>query len=93
MNQHINSTTSLSLAAYLETVGYDCVSITQSGAKPQLEFNFAISEDDFESHSDFFWSRKTEIDGLTYFEALKVLKSRIYQHKNKERTYEGNTSK
>ena len=82
MNQNTQTTTSLALAAYLETLGFSCVSITPTEVGSQLAFHFDISEEDFSSHSDFFWSRKTNIDGLTYFEALKVLKSRIYQYKN-----------
>ncbi|MCB9813208.1 MAG: hypothetical protein H6772_02245 [Pseudomonadales bacterium] len=82
MDQNTQTTTSLALAAYLATLGFLCASVTPTEVNNQLAFHFDISEEDFMSHSDIFWSRKTKIDGLTYFEALKVLKSRIYQYKN-----------
>ena len=82
MNQNTKTTTSLALAAYLTTQGFPCVSVTPTEINSQLAFHFDISEKDFSSHSDFFWARKTKVDGLAYFEALKVLKSRIYQYKN-----------
>lgn len=80
-----NKTDSLNLAAYFTLEGFECLSITQDSNSPRLIFEFDISDDDFSSYSDFFWSRKTEVDACTYAEALKRLKSRMYQYKNKER--------
>lgn len=90
--EQITETTSLALAAYLSSIGLECVSVKQDPASPIFSFSFELSESELKSHSDFFWSHKTSIDALTYFEALKVLKSRIYQHKNQERQNERTSS-
>ncbi len=92
MNQDSQITTSLSLAAYLGAIGIDCVGIEKVDTSQQLSFIFNISSDRLNELADLFWSKKSSIDALTYFEALKVLKSRIYQYKNQERQHERTTS-
>jgi len=79
-----NKTDSLTFAAYLSCVGFEPTGIEQDSSSPKYIFVFNMSDEDFRSHADFFWSRKTSVDALTYSESLKVLKSRIYQHKNQE---------
>lgn len=83
-----NQTDSLNLTAYLSCMGFDPIDIKRDPSSPKYIFIFNLSDDEFNSHADFFWSRKTQVDALTYSEALKVIKSRIYQHKNQERQYE-----
>lgn len=85
MNQ--NKTDSLTFAAYLSCVGFDPTSIERDPSSPKYIFVFDMSEENFNSHADSFWSRKTSVDALTYSESLKALKSRIYQHKNQEAQY------
>ncbi len=89
-----NKTTTLSLATYLVTIGYECEIDKQSPVNPQLTFIFKISKTEFEKISDLFWSKKTTVDPLSYFESLRVLKSRIYQYKYqyKERSNERKNS-
>lgn len=81
-------TDSLTLAAYLSCIGHAPVSIERDSSSPKYIFVFDISDDDFQSHADFFWSRQTNVDALTYSESLKVLKSRIYQHKNQKQSHD-----
>ena len=83
-----NKTDSLTFAAYLSAIGFEPVSIQRDSSSPKYIFVFNVSDEDFRSHVDFFWSRNTQVDALTYSEALKVLKSRIYQNKNQERPYD-----
>ncbi len=73
-------TTTLSLAAYLITAGHDCVGVKNNPGTHQIIFIFDLSKKEFEKLSGLFWSKKTTVDPLKYFENLKVLKSRIYQH-------------
>jgi hypothetical protein len=82
-----NKTDSLVFAAYLSCLGFEPADIVNLSSSSKFLFVFEMSDDDFKSHADFFWSRKTHVDALTYSESLKVLKSRIYQHKNQEKTY------
>lgn len=82
-----NKTDSLSFAAYLGCMGFNPISVERDSSSPKYLFVFDISEENFTSHADIFWSRKSNIDALTYSESLKVLKSRIYQHKNQESQY------
>jgi len=82
-----NKTDSLTLAAYLTCIGFEPAGIERDSSSPKFIFVFDMSDEDFHSQADFFWSRKTTVDALTYSESLKVLKSRIYQHKNQERQY------
>lgn len=83
-----NQTDSLVLAAYLSVAGFEPINIIRDLSNPKYIFIFNMSDDDFSSHADVFWSRKTSVDALTYSESLKVLKSRIYQYKNKEQLYD-----
>lgn len=80
-----NITTTLSLAAYLTSINFECVINKQSPSNPQLTFIFNISQEEFDKLSNLFWSKKAIVDPLSYFEALKVIKSRIYQYKNQNR--------
>lgn len=82
-----NTTDSLNLAAYLAIAGFHCRGIEREQSSPKFLFIFDISEDDFSSYSDSFWSQQTQVDALSYAQSLKTLKSRIYQHKNQERKY------
>lgn len=83
-----NKTDSLTFAAYLSSVGFEPTSIERDFSSQKFIFVFNMSDDDFGSHADFFWSRKTTVDALTYSESLKVLKSRMYQYKNQESLHE-----
>ncbi len=83
-----NKTDSLTFAAYLSSIGFEPISIERDSSSPKYIFVFNISNEDFSSHADFFWSRKTSVDALTYSESLRVLKSRIYQHKNQEQPHD-----
>lgn len=87
-----NQTDSLNLAAYLSLLGYPCVSIAQGEDDSKYLFVFDISDADFTSQSDLFWSRKTNVDAFSYAEELKAIKSRMYHYKNQERNYERTTS-
>lgn len=90
MNSNRTETTTLSLAAYLSSIGLECVTVKHDPSNPVFSFVFDLPEVEFKSHSDLFWSHRASIDPLTYFEALKVLKSRIYQYKN-QKAYHGQT--
>lgn len=79
------STSSLALAAFLCSIKVDCTSITPNPLNSQFYFEFNLSPEEFQQLSDQFWSKNTNVDALSYFETLKVLKSRIYQYKNQER--------
>lgn len=87
-----NQTDSLNLAAYLSLSGFQCVSIKQNEEEGKYLFVFDISDVDFSSHSDLFWSRKTNVDAFSYAEEIKAIKSRMYHYKNQERNYERTTS-
>jgi len=78
-------TDSLIFSTYLIHQGFECVSIKQDPSDPKYLFVFDISEKDLASHSDSFWSRKA--DALTFAEAMKALKSRMYQYKNQNIQY------
>ncbi|KKL54889.1 hypothetical protein LCGC14_2260850, partial [marine sediment metagenome] len=45
-------------------------------------FIFDLSKKEFEKLSGLFWSKKTTVDPLSYFENLKVMKSRIHQQQS-----------
>lgn len=85
-------TTSLSLAAYLSSVGEDCVTIAREQNSPNFSFVFDLSQEKFRELSNSFWSKQTNVDALTYFEVLRVLKSRIYQYKNQRESYGESTT-
>lgn len=89
---HQNQTDSLNLAAYLALLGFNCVSIKPAEDNSKFYFVFDMSEEDFKSHSDFFWTRSTNVDAWTYAEALKGIKSRMYHYKNQERQHERQSS-
>lgn len=82
-----NTTDSLNLAAYLTVAGFNCRGIEREHNSPKFLFVFDISEDDYSSYSDSFWSQQTQVDALSYAQSLKTLKSRMYQYKNQERKY------
>lgn len=89
MSDQNQNTTSLALAAYFCSTGIDCLSITLYPSSSQFSFEFNLSPENFQQLSDQFWSKKTNVDALSYFEALKVLKSRMYQYKyQKDNQYE-----
>jgi len=83
-----NKTNSLSLATYLTSTGLECLINAQDPSSPQLTFVFNTTEEKFEELLKLFWSKKALVDPLSYFEALRVMKSRIYQYKNQERNHE-----
>lgn len=87
-----NQTDTLNLAAYFSLLGYQCVSIKYSQDESKFFFIFDISDGDFVSYSDLFWSRKTSVDAFSYAEELKAIKSRMYHYKNQERNYERTSS-
>ena len=84
-----NKTDSLNLAAYFSIAGFNCLGVERDYNSSKFLFIFDISEDDFSSCSDLFWSQKTQVDALSYAQSIKTLKSRMYQYKNQERNYEG----
>ena len=84
-----NKTDSLNLAAYFSIAGFNCTGIERDYNSPKFLFIFDISEDDFSSYSDLFWSQQTQIDALSYAQSIKTLKSRMYHYKNQERNHGG----
>lgn len=78
------NTDSLSLAAYFCSTGVDLVDVAKHPYGSQFVFYFDIPSEQFDELTSNFWSKKTVVDALSYFEALRILKSRIYQYKNKE---------
>lgn len=74
MNQNTQTTTSLALAAYLETLGIACVSVTPTEVRSQLTFHFNISEEDFSSHSDFFLVEKDKHRWAYLLRSIKSIK-------------------
>jgi hypothetical protein len=77
-------TQNLALAAALQacsTAKLHSIDLTSSGGR--ATFVFDTSHDtDFEKKVDLFWSKNLLIDTATYFDALKSIKSRLYEEKN-----------
>lgn len=87
MDQY-SDTNSLAFAAYLVSLGYVIDDITTRSAESPLFFRFMLDKVEYDQFAQQFWSRKTDVDALTYFEAVKNLKSRIYLYKDQKIEYE-----
>lgn len=76
-----SETSSLSLAAYLYSIGNSSVVVAHLPNSRNCSFIFDITTEDFQKYSNLFWSKQTNIDALTYFEALRVIKGLMYQQR------------
>ncbi len=77
------STQSLALACAIHTVSLsklECIEFSQETSRATFHFDRA-KDPSFDAIISQFWARQLPIDALSYFEALKYFKSRLYQEK------------
>ncbi len=68
-------TSDIAFASALYCLGYELDSVDRTEQKAVFIFQRDKHMDEI---SIAFWSRKLEIDALTYFNAIKHVKSRLY---------------
>jgi hypothetical protein len=76
------TTRDLGVAAALVSVGFK-ISSTQKDKEGRTSFIFSYKDDDqravdVEVAIDNYWSNHLQVDASKYFDAIKMLKSRIY---------------
>lgn len=77
-------TTSISLAAALQVISTSKLTLIDFSESPtRAQFVFDTSNDpSLEEKVTQFWARELFIDAFSYFEALKYLKSRLYEERS-----------
>jgi len=78
-NQYF-STFDIALASAITTCGYPLESLDKNDPT-KVNFFFKKAEG-LDKIVQLFWQRKLPLDALSYFQNLKVIKSRIYSTKN-----------
>lgn len=83
MSSNEHKTQSLALAAAIQAVTNTPPFRIEFAPDGRGAFIFILPPDiSFYQISDFFWKKNLLIDAYTYFEAVKSLKSRIYEVKH-----------
>ena len=76
-------TSSLSLAAALHSISTSPLETIDFTNPKRAEFVFDRTKDhSFDDIVARFWSRTLPVDAATYFDALRSIKSRLYEEKN-----------
>lgn len=77
-------TEDLALASYLLAIGFECVGLLENDINDNLFFVFNYTEQ-LPQAVTLFITREDRVEGHTYYQALKVLKSLIYEYKKNGR--------
>lgn len=77
-------TEELALAAYLLAIGFECVGLLENDINDNLFFVFNYTEQ-LPQAVTLFLTRGDSVEAYTYYRALKILKSLIYEHKKNGR--------
>lgn len=78
MNQNKYTTTSLALAAAIQAVSQSKLLSVEKTSGRQFTFIFSATSD-LPNTIEEFWNRMLFVDALSYFEAMKYIKARLYE--------------
>lgn len=75
------STHDLALASTLVTLGFQLTCIDKSEYSQRASFIFNQTNDLIET-VQLYWAKQLQIEPRAYFEAMRLIKARLYEDKN-----------